>query len=168
MLVLPGTTSVVTVVVNTLVPFGPSFVVSTVVVVGTGDSVVAGEVLVMPVVPNEPVCVVVVDEGIGAVNEAERLASGCQWVRRKMRGTSEAPTQGAKPVITSATRNSITCTGDTQRPFAILKTSLSPLIYDANVEVLIATVAVTACRRRIAGFLGCAADHARVNETRGL
>lgn len=76
MLVLPGTTSVVTVVVNTLVPFGPSLVVSTVVVVGTVDNVVAGEVLVVPVVPNEPVSIVVVDEGMGAVNEAERLASG--------------------------------------------------------------------------------------------
>lgn len=82
MLVLPGTTSVVTVVVNTLVPFGPSLVVSTVVVVGTGDNVVAGEVLVVPVVPNEPVSIVVVDEGMGAVNEAERLASG--WVGTKM------------------------------------------------------------------------------------
>lgn len=81
-LVLPGTTSVVTVVVNTLVPFGPSLVVSTVVVVGTGDNVVAGEVLVVPVVPNEPVSIVVVDEGMGAVNEAERLASG--WVGTKM------------------------------------------------------------------------------------
>lgn len=82
MLVLPGTTSVVTVVVNTLVPFGPSLVVSTVVVVGTGDNVVAGELLVVPVVPNEPVSIVVVDEGMGAVNEAERLASG--WVGTKM------------------------------------------------------------------------------------
>lgn len=82
MLVLPGTTSVVTVVVNTLVPFGPSLVVSTVVIVGTGDNVVSGEVLVVPVVPNEPVSVVVVDEGMGAVNEAERLASG--WVGTKM------------------------------------------------------------------------------------
>lgn len=82
MLVLPGTTSVVTVVVNTLVPFGPSLVVSTVVVVGTGDNIVAGEVLVVPVVPNEPVSIVVVDEGMGAVNEAERLASG--WVGTKM------------------------------------------------------------------------------------
>lgn len=82
MLVLPGTTSVVTVVVNTLVPFGPSLVVSTVVIVGTGDNVVAGEVLVVPVVPNEPVSIVVVDEGMGAVNEAERLASG--WVGTKM------------------------------------------------------------------------------------
>lgn len=82
MLVLPGTTSVVTVVVNTLVPFGPSLVVSTVVVVGTVDNVVAGEVLVVPVVPNEPVSIVVVDEGMGAVNEAERLASG--WVGTKM------------------------------------------------------------------------------------
>lgn len=159
MLVLPGTTSVVTVVVNTLVPFGPSLVVSTVVVVGTGDNVVAGEVLVVPVVPNEPVSIVVVDEGMGAVNEAERLASG--WVGTKMRGTSEAPTQGARPVTTSATKSSITCTGDNQRSFAILKTSLPPLIfvqdtvYDANVEVLNChrgcNPRVAECRRRIAG-----------------
>jgi len=137
---LPGTTSVVTVVVNTLVPFGPSLVVSTVVVVGTGDNVVADGVPVVPIVPNEPVSIVDVDEGMGTVNEAERLSS-C-WVSSNMWGVSDAPAHGARPVTTSATRSSITCADDiTQRYFSIHKIPLPPLIlvqdtvYDADVDL---------------------------------
>ena len=72
-LVLPGMMSVVTVVVKMLDPFGPMLVVSTVVVVGIGEGV---EVVDKLVELEEPrVSVAVVDDGIGTVSDAERLAS---------------------------------------------------------------------------------------------
>ena len=71
-LVLPGMMSVVTVVVKMLDPFGPMLVVSTVVVVGIGEGV---EVIDELVELDEPrVSVAVVDDGIGTVSDAERLA----------------------------------------------------------------------------------------------
>ena len=72
-LVLPGMMSVVTVVVKMLDPLGPMLVVSTVVVVGMGEGV---EVVDKLVELDEPrVSVAVVDDGIGTVSDAERLAS---------------------------------------------------------------------------------------------
>lgn len=68
---LPGSISVVTVVANVLVPFGPMLVVNTVVVVGIGDSVDEEDGEAVDTVDK---CVDV-EDGMGSVSEPERFTN---------------------------------------------------------------------------------------------